>query len=172
MRMKVAIWPDFFPVSFLISVVPSSLEFVAISKGKDKGILQCYINYQTSVSASNPKKYWYFNTTRIYKQQQQSNKSLGKKGQLCSVNYPLKNTLKRRITPCRCQCSDLSLRFLQGGPSLVPGPQVVGTSEKKIKRKRTGQDFLLFSLFHFLRAQFSFLSFIFSALGFLFTCSD
>ena len=40
MGMKVAISPDFFPVSFLISVVPSSLEFVAISKGKDKGILQ------------------------------------------------------------------------------------------------------------------------------------
>ena len=51
-------------------------------------------------------------------------------------------------------------------------PSGSGNERKKIKRKRTGQDFLLFSLFHFLRAQFSFLSFIFSALGFLFTCSD
>ena len=33
------------------------------------------------------------NTTRIYKLQE-SNKSLGKKGKLCTVNYPLANTFK------------------------------------------------------------------------------
>ena len=124
-------------------------------KGKIRVYCKCYINYQTSVSAIKPKKHWYFNTTRIYKQQQQSNKSLGKKGQLCSVNYPLKNTLKRRITPCRCQCSDFSLRFLQGGHSLVPGPQVAGTSEKKLRESEQARTFS-FSLF-----------FIFFALSFL-----
>ena len=56
--MKVAIWPDFFPVSFLISVVPSSLEFVAISKGKDKDILQqmLYKLSKFSLSSGNERK--------------------------------------------------------------------------------------------------------------------
>ena len=115
---------------------------------------KCYINYQSSVRASKPKNYWYFNTTRIYKQQQ-SNKSLGKKGKLCPVNYPLKNTLKRRITPCRFQCSVLSLGFLQGGHSNVPGSQVVGTSEKKLRESEQARTFS-FPLF-----------FIFFALSFL-----
>ena len=46
-----------------------------------------------------------------------------------------------------------------------------GNERKETKRKRTGQEFLLSSRFHFLRAQFSFLSFIFFALSFLFSLS-